>query len=401
MLKKGLSLKKVNLNTMRWALGGMKAVIAVAYLLAISLLILAAAPLATGGLEVRVPEDVGKSWHLQGNDLYNQVELSIFNSGMLDIQGMTVRVELRDVNETLITTSVSPATQLNAGQWSKLGVNVSVNTLLLSRDQLRDLVFNTSNIHMNLKVDAGMALGLMALSLDRTGLDNLTKSAMISDIRVGEEIALRNVSGGVQASIPFSLSASEFLEGTSIHVECIMRNTSVAFATTNADYVLHPSTQATLEFLMNPAHYQAFLANSEDVRLEMTITYLQAELPLTFSIPFHNSIYGVAVQELQAFEDTATHYALAITHWQTMPSYLGQVANVTCEIRNATALIGRAALDQTLSAYNSAYFYCTMSQTDWDWFLHHGDDWTVTMTFMVGPYLQTNRIAAHWTPPFP
>ena len=384
---------------MRWALGGMKAVIAVAYLFAISMLILAAAPLATGGLEARMPEDVGKSWHLQGYDLSNEVELAVLNSGLLDIQGMTVRVELRDVNETLIATSVSPATQLSAGQWSRLGINVSVNTLTLSRDQLRDLVFNTSNIHMNLKVDAGMALGLMGLSLDRSGLDNLTRSAMISDMRIGQEIALRGVSGGVQATIPFGLSASEFLEGTAIHIECILRNTSVAFATNAADHILHPSTQADLEFFMDQAHYQAFLDNSEEVRLEMTLTYLRAELPLTFSIPRHGPIYGVAVEELQAVGAAAPHYAQAIAHWQTTSAYRGQVANVTCEVRNPTALIGRTALDRTLSEYDLANFFCPRSQADRDWFLRHADDRTVT--FRVGPYLQTNSIAAHWTPPYP
>jgi hypothetical protein len=374
----------------------MKAAIALVYLFAISMLILAAAPLATGGLEVRVPEDAGQNWHLAGNYFYNPVEVSIFNGGMLDIQGMVVGVQLRDANSTLITTAYSPATQLSPSQWSSLNINISVDTLSLTRDQLRDMVFNTSNMQMGLKVDAGMALGMMSLSLDRTGLDNFTKSPMIGSIHVENEIRLQNVTGGMQASIPFKMNAVQSLDGTFVHVECIMRNSSAAFASTSQDIELHPSVSTTLDFIMNPVHAQAFLGNREPVHLEMTISYGRAEMPLSFSIPYEAAVQGVGLDDLLA---TPPHFISPTVHWLTVAAYQGTTANVTCSIRNATALIGATSLDHLQTASNTVVFDCRVSDQDWQWFLRHGDDWTITLTFWIGPYAQTSTIAVHWTPP--
>jgi hypothetical protein len=285
---------------MRWVLAGMKVAIVAVYLVAIVLLVLAAAPLATGGIEVRVPEDVGQNWRLQGNYFYNPVEISIYNSGTLDIQGMVMRLEMRDANDSLITTSYSASTQLAAGQWSELEINVSVDTLALTRDQVCDMVFNTSRISMDLKMDAGMALGLMSISLDRTDMDNFTKSAMISDIHVGEEIGLRNVSGGLQATVPFGLSSAKSLEGTFARVDCIMRNSSALFSASVTNVELHPVTDASLVFLMDAVHAQAFLQNKEPVLLEMTLTYQRAEMPMNFIIPRDASHYTQAGSPLNA-----------------------------------------------------------------------------------------------------
>jgi hypothetical protein len=244
-----------------------------------------------------------------------------------------------------------------------------------------------------------MALGMMAVSLDRAGLDNFTKTSMISDIHIENEIRLRNVSGGVQASVPFKLKSAESLEGTTAHVECIMRNSSAAFASTSQDIELYPSVSTSLNFLMNPVHAQAFLGNREPVRLEMTISYARAEMPLSFGIPYQQAVYDVGVDDIYAGGYAPAYLISAAMHWRSVAAYQGETANVTCTIRNATALIGVASLDHLQTASNSVVFNCAVSATDWQWFLHHPDDWTITMTFWLGPYSQTNVIAVHWTPP--
>jgi hypothetical protein len=54
-----------------------------------------------------------------------------------------------------------------------------------------------------------------------------------------------------------------------------------------------------------------------------------------------------------------------------------------------------------LTSLDLADFRCQLSQSDWDWFLHHADDWTITMNFQVGVYSTSDRVSAHWTPPYP
>jgi hypothetical protein len=54
--------------------------------------------------------------------------------------------------------------------------------------------------------------------------------------------------------------------------------------------------------MMNQAHADAFLANREPVRLEMTVSYSRAEMPFSFSIPYHDVIFDSALRAYMAAE---------------------------------------------------------------------------------------------------
>ena len=261
---------------MRWSLLAVRAGIAVISTFVVAMVILSIMPLASGGLEVEVPDsdDGGDSIEPSYQDgvITVSIPLDISNGGFFAIQDLRLHMTVGKDGRTIVESSSVPTT-IAAGADQRVVLTMTIDLSRMSQEDWERLVFESADLERNITVEAGYALGLASASLRIAG--EMEWEPLVGDFQVNTDAAQFCQEGpDINIRVPFSFQASSMIQGSTVEVNATLSNATSELSCSDMSITLPEGRyQGMLSFIIDGTTAQELMANPGQqltVGLDMT-----------------------------------------------------------------------------------------------------------------------------------
>ena len=261
---------------MRWGLLAVRSSIITVNLVIIAIILMSILPLATGKLQVAVPEDGGGGPVMDGSKVTMSVPVDITNDGYFDIKDLTVRFKIADGGRVLSERSSEPV-DARAGRINHLNLSIVMDLDDIDEEHLKDLVFGSSVFDLEVSVEGGYSLGLVRASIStRQQIDwePMVKSVDIDVNRVQWESNGTNM----DMMVPYYFEASGIARGKSVDIEAEIVNSTSTLGAASASFIVGDVNHGELRFVVPQEKYLWLQAHPEDLVLVADISVMGATM---------------------------------------------------------------------------------------------------------------------------
>jgi biopolymer transport protein ExbD len=268
---------------MRWGLLSVRiAMIAVSLLIAV-LVILSVVPLATGQLQVSVPETEDQEATFNDGVVTVTVPVDVYNGGYFDITDLRVFMQLANEGRQLTDYRSDPYT-IQAGKDNHLDLVMAIDLNDIPADELKDLVFNSADLDLSVGVQASYTMGLISTSIHSN--QTMEWDPLISDIVVDTDATTTTMDGeNLVVSVPYSFHAQSFIGGTEVEIASTISNSTSVITTASQTVTLQEYNQGSLTFVIPPEDAAELMGHPEYLIIGADFTYREATYHL--ERPYH------------------------------------------------------------------------------------------------------------------
>ncbi len=261
---------------MRWSLWAVRAVIIAVDLLIAAIIVLSVLPLATGDLTVNIPEGGENEPTMDGQVITMTFPVDISNYGYFSINDLTLLLQISK-GDLQITEQRSQPVDIPTGKTSRVNLELSLDLDNISDEALKDLVFNRTTLLMNVGVEAGYSLGLVKASIDME--EEMEWEPLISDYNI-DVSGVRTVTNGsnVNVIVPYSFSASEFIQGRELGISSQLVNSTGTLGTVEDEVVIQGSNAGEMVLVISQEAYSWYELHPQELTLKVDLGFEGATL---------------------------------------------------------------------------------------------------------------------------
>ncbi|MDD1773766.1 MAG: hypothetical protein LUQ14_03985 [Methanomassiliicoccales archaeon] len=266
---------------MRWGLFGVKLGIVAVNLIIAAIILLAVVPLATGGLDVDIPQTGESSWTLEGDVLQLNAPISVYNGGFYDLEDFSLGLHVEDENGDQVMDDRTDPVDLKAGRTTDvdLGLNLDIGDVPLERK--RQLVFEGASFDISVTVQTYYIMSLMKLEM--TISDEMQWSPLISDYGIDQSGIRYQYSGSqIEMIVPYHISTSDLVNGHVIGVSSELRNSTSVLGTGSEYVTLTQFTNGEFHFILTQDSTNWLATHSETLNVTLDLTFMGATASETF-----------------------------------------------------------------------------------------------------------------------
>jgi hypothetical protein len=260
---------------MRWGLLAVRlGIIAVNIVIAL-IIILAVIPLATGGLDVNVPNSNESSWTLDGQILHLSAPVSVYNGGFYDIEDFSLRMQVVDESGNEIMDDRSIPANLRAGKTTPVPLELSLDIGNLSQEAKRKIVFEGASFNISLSIEAHYIMKLMKLGIAVE--DEMHWDPLINEYRIDQSQIRYEYSGSqIVMIVPYYISTSQMVYGYEINVTSELRNSTSVLGEGSDQVTLTPSTNGEFRFMLSQEASIWLATHSETLTMDLRLNFMGA-----------------------------------------------------------------------------------------------------------------------------
>ncbi|MDW5562528.1 MAG: hypothetical protein SA339_04805 [Methanomassiliicoccus sp.] len=240
-------------------------------------------PLATGKLQVSVPEGEGGGPVAEGNKVTLTVPVDITNDGYFNIEDLTVRFRVADRGVVLTEQSSVPVDVI-AGRTNHLNLTITLDMDTISEERLKDLVFNSTTLDLNVGVEAGYSLGLVKASISTN--QQMEWHPMVSNVSIDtSNIQWHNNGTSMDLLVPYSFDASEFAQGKAVGMQATLMNSTAVLGTASQELTVGPHNSGQFRFVVSQQAFQWLQSHPEALTIGADLSLMGATMHFSRSIP--------------------------------------------------------------------------------------------------------------------
>ncbi|NYT12015.1 MAG: hypothetical protein GKC03_05615 [Methanomassiliicoccales archaeon] len=254
---------------MKWGLLGVRLGILGINIVIIVIIIMSIVPLATGGMDVDIPEGQ-TSWTVQDNVISLSQPVRIYNGGFYDFEDFTVHFYLEDSDGSVITDYRNSPVDIDAGKRTTVNINLRIDLNDMGEEGMRNLVFNGTTFNMLVEIDTAYMMKLIWLNVNVS--EEMEWEPLIQDYGINEwGIQYYMVGSQMQIDVPYFIEASEMLNDQDVGIDCVLRNDTSVMGNASEQVTLQGYTEGTLSFLLSEEASQWLLHNEEELTFDFQI----------------------------------------------------------------------------------------------------------------------------------
>ncbi|OPY32630.1 MAG: hypothetical protein A4E32_01212 [Methanomassiliicoccales archaeon PtaU1.Bin124] len=378
---------------MRWSLLAVRFVIIAISLATTLILLLTVVPLATGGLDIQVPEGQQVQWHMSGDVVEAEVSVNIHNGGYFDIEDFTLSVNMTEMDGTHLATSSSVPTDLKAGKWTTATLPVRIDLNSLTPEQKSDIIFNGTEVKMALGLDSYFGLRFIHLTVNGAGNQTMEIPPMISNLSIDPaQLRLESTGAGYALVQPYSFGASDLVTGKTIQVAVSISNSSAVIGSASQSFTVETYNSGELRVPLSNSTAEELFTHDATLHVDATATLDGMSLSRTviyeWTAPIHN--FGIYNVQLNGYQLAVEYGFMASSQLQ------GRFVTVDMQITDSVGQIGQGTDSFTISSNNYRYVYMTISPATALRLAGNADDWTITATISADGFTGQIVRTYHW-----
>lgn len=260
---------------MRWGLLAVRlGIIAVNIVIAL-IIILAVIPLATGGLDVNVPNSNESSWTLDGQVLHLSAPVSVYNGGFYDIEDFSLRMQVVDESGNEIMDDRSIPANLRAGKTTDVPLELSLDIGNVSQEAKRKIVFEGASYNISLSIEARYIMKLMKLGIAVE--DEMRWDPLINEYRIDQSQIRYEYNGSqIELIVPYYISTSQMVNGYEINVTSELRNSTSVLGEEFNQTTLTPNPNHEFRFPLSQEASIWLATHSETLTINLRIDFMGA-----------------------------------------------------------------------------------------------------------------------------
>jgi hypothetical protein len=267
---------------MHWGPLGVRLSIVAVYLVIAAIIIMSILPLATGKLQVSIPEEGGSEPTINGRIVSMTVPVDITNDGYFNIEDLTVRFTVSDGGRVLMEQSSVPV-DVVAGRTSHLDLTIAVDLDDIDEQDLKGLVFNATVLDLDVSVNAGYSLGLVRASIGTQ--QEMEWEPMVSGLSIsGQNLQWENNGTNVDVLVPYYFEASGMALGKTVDLDASLSNSTAVLGTASRSLIVDQVNQGTLRFVVSQEAFLWLLSHPQALTLGADVSLLGATMHLDRTI---------------------------------------------------------------------------------------------------------------------
>lgn len=263
---------------MRWGLLAVRLSIVAVNLIIIAIILMSVLPLATGKVQVAVPEDEGTGPVMDGRKVTMSVPVDITNDGYFDIEGLTVRFKITDGGRVLSERSSEPV-DAKAGRINHLNISIMMDLDEIDEEHLERLVFGSGILDLDVTVEGGYSLGLVRASISIR--EHMDWEPMVKGVEIDtSKVWWENNGSNMDMLVPYHFEASGILRGERVAIEAEIVNSTSALGSASAGIIIGDVNDGELRFVVPQDRYLWLQEHPEKLTLVADISVMGATMHL-------------------------------------------------------------------------------------------------------------------------
>ncbi len=268
---------------MRWSLWAVRSAIIAVDLIIVAIIVLSILPLATGDLTVSIPDNQENEPTMNGDSITMALPIDITNNGYFSIDDLTLMLEVSN-GDLVITDQRSEPVDIPTGGTTRVNLALTLDLDSISDEALKDMVFNQTELLMKLGVEAGYSLSLVKASVNVQ--ESMEWDPLISDYDLDTN-NINTVANGsnVNIIVPYSFSASDFVQGRTLTIHSQLVNSTGVMGTAENSVTIEHNNAEEITFVITQEAAAWYMAHPEELRLEVDLDFEGATLHQEATIP--------------------------------------------------------------------------------------------------------------------
>jgi hypothetical protein len=368
---------------MRWGLLSVRIGILVVSIVTTILLLLAVVPLATGGLEIELPQDqtIGWTYDNSTHTVSFDAPIQIHNGGYYDIQGFTVGTRLTDQNGILISESKGTPTDILAGRTNLVNVRMAVDLNSIQPSVMRELAFNHTTLNVSLSVASYYMESLVNIHIGANR--SMDWSPLIDNMQFDlQRLQIEKNGSAYNMLVPYSFDASNILLRQQANVRTFLRDSSGVLGNGSDIISMAEHNDGVMGMGITDAAAQKLAMNHDNLTVDVVIDFQGAEFAQSYPIPWEPLI-----SDLYAGSPSISHgppiSAIVPFSFNASGMIAGKQMQVECILSNSTATISQGYGSINVGLHTEGQVSMPLSVPESSWFLRYSQDWTVTLRMTV------------------
>jgi hypothetical protein len=241
-------------------------------LIVVLIVILSIAPLLVGDISIDLTGE-GSDWSVDNGVLALNSPLVVENHGFFDLNDVAVEFVLLDQNGEVLFRSESDGTDIPAGGSTDLDLSIELDLNDLSRDELKDMVFNGSDLRFEVGISAKYSWDLVRGSV--TATSDMDWEPMVRDMDLRMEEIMPLYDGmGYYMLIPYSFSISDMVDNQPLLVRVTFEDALGNDGEYETVVQTYQYQQGTAMVPISMETYDRLVSNPENVSASLTIGLL-------------------------------------------------------------------------------------------------------------------------------
>jgi hypothetical protein len=267
---------------MRWSLLGVRLSIITVYVVIAAIIVMSVLPLATGKLQVSVPEGGDNEPVMDGSKVVMTIPVDIINDGYFDIQDLTVKFRIADGANVLTEYSSVPV-DVVAGRVNHLNLSVVMDLDYIDESDLKDLVFNATTLDLEVGVEAGYSLGLVKAAISTE--QEIEWEPLVSDVQIDTGNVNWETNGtSMDVLVPYSFKASDFAQGKTVGMYAEISNSTAVMGTASESFTISSYNEGQLRFTVPMETFLWLQSHPETLGLGVDLSLMGATMHMDTSI---------------------------------------------------------------------------------------------------------------------
>lgn len=265
---------------MRWGLLGVRIAIALFNLAIVVIILLAIFPLITGGLDIDIPETSEAGWSLDGDTLRLSTSFSVRNGGFYDIEDLSLGFVLTDEEGDVLLTDRSDPADMPAAETTTVDIELALDIGSMSQSAKRKVVFEGGTYGLTVDLETYYIMKLMKLNVSMD--QQMDLQPLISDYVIDENnIQYQYVGSQLLITIPYHVSASDIIAGSTIDVDCTMTNSTATLGNGSETVVLSQYTTGDFTILLSEGATSYLATHSDTLTITLELDFMNARAEQT------------------------------------------------------------------------------------------------------------------------
>ncbi len=260
---------------MRWGLLGVRLLMLSLNIAIVIIILFSLLPLVQGDISVEIPDSgAGPTFSDGVLTIFQPVQIQ--NGGYYDIQDFSASLLMTD-NGTLIAEQQTIPEDIPAGQTKMVNVEFNINVDDLSEEARSRLIFNSTNLDINIGVHVAYTLGLV--KLDLRGNQTMLNEPILSSISLDvNNVSLVPSGTSIAVSIPYSFAAASFVQGLPLSVHASVANDTASLGNGSQDIVVSENNNGQMIVTLDGEAAAWLRTHSEDLTFTLSFEFFGAML---------------------------------------------------------------------------------------------------------------------------
>jgi hypothetical protein len=256
---------------MRWSLWAVRSAIIAVDLIIVAIIVLSVLPLATGDLNVNIPDNQENEPTMDGDRITMALPIDVTNNGYFSIDDLTLMLQVSN-GDLVLTDQRSEPVDIPTGGTTRVNLALTLDLNSIPDEALKDMVFNQTELMMKVGVEAGYSLSLVKASVNVQ--ESMEWDPLISNYFLDTNNVHTVANGSnVNVIVPYSFSASDFVQGRTLTVNSQLVNSTEVMGTAANTVVIEQNNAGEITFVLSQEAAAWYMAHPEELTLKVDLDF--------------------------------------------------------------------------------------------------------------------------------